>query len=152
VLSASSRKEKPASNVENLSKKLDEIINRLDLLEKMILENPENRGAAAAVGLARLSIGVYGEPLKLAERLKNAEHYLRLKAIAHDEITRCIIQALAMKGALNISAITRQVTAMRGKASRRIVRERVKKLQAQGVLSVNDGKVPTYELVKQDDP
>jgi ribosomal protein S19E (S16A) len=151
VLSASSRKEKPASNVENLSKKLDEIINRLDLLEKMILENPENRGAAAAVGLARLSIGVYGEPLKLAERLKNAEHYLRRKAIAQDEITRCIIQALAMKGALNISAITRQVTAMRGKASRRIVRERVKKLQAQGVLSVNDGKVPTYELVKQDD-
>jgi ribosomal protein S19E (S16A) len=150
VLSASSRKEKPASNVENLSKKLDEIINRLDLLEKMILENPENRGAAAAVGIARLSIGVYGEPLKLAERLKNAEHYLRRKAIAQDEITRCIIQALAMKGALNISAITRQVTAMRGKASRRIVRERVKKLQAQGVLSVNDGKVPTYELVKQD--
>jgi len=151
VLSASNRKEKPVSNVENLSKKLDDIISRLDLLEKMILENPENRGAAAAVGLARLSIGVYGEPLKLAERLKNAERYLRRKPIAQDEISRCIIQALAMKGALNISAITRQVTAMRGKASRRIVRERVKKLQAQGILSVNDGKVPTYELIKQDD-
>ena len=151
MLPASSRKEKPVSNVENLSKKLDEIISRLDLLEKMILENPENRGAAAAVGLARLSIGVYGEPLKLAERLKNAERYLRRKPIAQDEISRCIIQALAMKGALNISAITRQVTAMRGKASRRIVRERVKKLQAQGILSVNDGKVPTYELIKQDD-
>ena len=151
MLSASNRKEKPVSNVENLSKKLDEIISRLDLLEKMILENPENRGAAAAVGLARLSIGVYGEPLKLAERLKNAERYLRRKPIAQDEISRCIIQALAMKGALNISAITRQVTAMRGKASRRIVRERVKKLQAQGILSVNDGKVPTYELIKQDD-
>jgi predicted DNA-binding transcriptional regulator len=151
VLSASSRKEKPVSNVENLSKKLDEIISRLDLLEKMILETPENRGAAAAVELARLSIGVYGEPLKLAERLKNAERYLRRKPIAQDEISRCIIQALAMKGALNISAITRQVTAMRGKASRRIVRERVKKLQAQGILSVNDGKVPTYEVIKQDD-
>ena len=151
MLSASSRKEKPVSNVENLSKKLDEIISRLDLLEKMILETPENRGAAAAVELARLSIGVYGEPLKLAERLKNAERYLRRKPIAQDEISRCIIQALAMKGALNISAITRQVTAMRGKASRRIVRERVKKLQAQGILSVNDGKAPTYEVIKQDD-
>ena len=151
MLSASNRKEKPVSNVENLSKKLDDIISRLDLLEKMILETPENRGAAAAVELARLSIGVYGEPLKLAERLKNAERYLRRKPIAQDEISRCIIQALAMKGALNISAITRQVTAMRGKASRRIVRERVKKLQAQGILSVNDGKAPTYEVIKQDD-
>jgi hypothetical protein len=44
VLSASRRKEKTDSTVENLSKKLDEIISRLDLLEKMILENPENRG------------------------------------------------------------------------------------------------------------
>jgi len=150
-LPASSQKEKSASNVENLGKKLDEIINRLDLLEKIILENPEYHGAAAAVGLARLSIGVYGEPLKLAERLKNAERYLRQKQIAQDEFSRCIIQALAVKGALNISAITRQVTAMRGKASRRIVRERVLKLQAQGFLRKNEGKVPTYELVKQTD-
>ncbi len=150
-MSASSRKEKSDSSVENLSKKLDEIINRLDLLEKMILENPENRAAAAAVGLAKVGLGVYGEPLKLAERLKNAETYLRWKPIAQDEISRCIIQALAVKGALNISAITRQVSGMRGKASRRIVRERVQKLQQQGVLFRNDGKVPTYELVNKDD-
>jgi hypothetical protein len=150
-LSASRRKEKPVSNVENLSKKLDEIIQRLDILEKMILENPEHTGAAAAVGIARISLGVYGEPLKLAERLKNAESYLRRKPIAQDEISRCIIQALAVKGALNISAITRQVTSMRGKASRRIVRERVKKLQQQHVLLKNEGKTPTYELVKQAD-
>ena len=138
-------------NVKILSNKLDEIISRLDLLEKMILENPENIGAAAAVGLARFSLGVYGEPLKLAERLKNAEKYLRRKPISQDDISRCIIQALAVKGALNISAITRQVAGMRGKASRRIVRERVKKLQAQGILLRNEGKVPTYELVKQTD-
>lgn len=137
--------------MENLSKKLDEIINRLDLLEKMILENPDNRGAAAALGLAKFGLGVYGEPLKLAERLKNAERYLRRKQIAQDEISRCIIQALAVKGALNISAITRQVTGIRGKASRRIIRERVQKLQQQGVVSRNEGKVPTYELVNKND-
>ena len=146
-----SRKEKPASDVGDLSKKLDAILQRLDLLEKLIVENPDYTGAAAALGIARFGIGVYGEPLKLAERLKNAEKYLRRKPIAQDEISRCIIQALAVKGALNISAITRQVTAMRGKASRRIVRERVKKLQEQGVLLKKDGKVPTYELVEQTD-
>ena len=137
--------------MENLSKKLDAILQRLDLLEKLIVENPEYTGAVAALGIARFGIGVYGEPLKLAERLKNAEKYLRRKPIAQDEISRCIIQALAVKGALNISAITRQVTAMRGKASRRIVRERVKKLQQQGVLLKKDDKVPTYELVEQTD-
>ena len=146
-----SGKEKPASDVENLSKKLDAILQRLDLLEKLLVENPEYQGVAAALGIARFGIGVYGEPLKVAERLKNAETYLRQKSIAQDEISRCIIQALAVKGGLNISAITRQVAAMRGKASRRIVRERVKKLQEQGVLLRKDGKVPTYELVEQAD-
>ena len=42
-MSDSSRKVKAVSNVENLSKKLDEIISRLNLLEKMILENPEKQ-------------------------------------------------------------------------------------------------------------
>jgi len=140
-----------ASNSEELSKKLDQIIHRLDLLEKLILEKPEYEGVAAALGLARVGIGMYGEPLKIATRLKNADKYLRRRSIAQDEISRCIIQALAVKGALNISAITRQVTAMRGKASRRIVRERVKKLQEQEILMRKEGKIPTYELVNKAD-
>ena len=146
-----SRKENPASNVEELSKKLDQIIHRLDLLEKLILEKPEYEGVAAALGLTRLGIGIYGEPLKIAARLKNAENYLRQKSISQDDISRCIIQAIAIKGALNISAIARQVTTMRGKASRRIIRERVKKLQEQGILLRKEGKVSTYELVNKAD-
>jgi len=146
-----SRKEDSTSNAEELSKKLDQIIHRLDLLEKLIAEKPEYEGVAAALGLTRLGIGLYGEPLKIASRLKNAEKYLRQKPIAQDDILRYIIQALAVKGALNISAITRQVASMRGKASRRIIRERVKKLQKQGVLLRREGKVPTYELVEKAD-
>jgi hypothetical protein len=137
--------------VEELSKKLDQIIRRLDFLEKLIAEKPEYEGVAAALGLTRLGIGIYGEPLKIASRLKNAEKYLRQKTISQDDILRAIIQALAVKGPLNISAITRQVAAIRGKASRRIIRERVKKLQQLGVLLRREGKAPTYELVDKAD-
>jgi hypothetical protein len=144
-----SEKETSDSSAEELSKKLDQIIQRLDFLEKLILEKPEYEGLATTLRLTKAGLGLYGEPLKIASRLKAAENYMRQKPIAQDDISRCIVQALAMKGALNISAITRQVATMRGKASRRIVRERVKRLVEQGVLAKVDGQVPKYELVEK---
>lgn len=135
--------------MEALGKKLDQILHRLDLLEELILEKPEYEGLATALKLTRVGIGMYGEPLKIATRLKKAQSFLQQQLISQDDIARCIIQALAVKGALNISAITRQVTAMRGKASRRIIRERIQKLLCQGFLVRMEGKTPTYDLASK---
>jgi hypothetical protein len=145
-----SEKENAPSSTEDLSRKLDQIIQRLDFLEKLILDKPEYADLAASLQLTRVGIGLYGEPLKIASRLKAAQDYLRQKPIAQDDISRCVIQALAMKGTLNVSAITRQVATMRGKASRRIVRDRVKRLVEQGVLVRKEGRVPVYELVEKE--
>lgn len=144
-----SQGKKATSSAEELSKKLDRIIHRLDLLEKLVLEKPEYEGLTAALQLTRVGIGMYGEPLKVASRLKSAERFLHQKMVAQDDISRCVVQALAVKGSLNISAITRQVVAMRGKASRRIVRGRVEKLVRQGILLKAEGQIPTYRLVEK---
>ena len=144
-----SDEEKPISSAEELSRKLDAILQRLDLLEKTILEKPEYAELASSVQLTKIGIGLYGEPLRIASRLKAAQEYMRQKPIAQDDISRCVVQALAVKGSLNISAITRQVATMRGKASRRIVRGRVQRLVKQGVLLKKDGRVPIYELVEK---
>ena len=63
--------EKPAgSSPEDVSRKLDLIIKRLDALEQLIAKKPEYEGLAIPLRLTKMGLGLYEEPLRFASELK----------------------------------------------------------------------------------
>ena len=125
---------------------MDRILERLSFLEQVVAGNPEGDAIASTLKLMRAGVGTYGEPLHIAARLKVAEKFLKNENVSKDDISRCIIQSLALRDSMNISAITREVVTMRGRASRRIIRSRIKALEDRGFVKKLDGKVPVYQL------
>ncbi len=66
-----------------------------------------------------------------------------------DPISRDILKALSLCEKLSVSEITRRVKVFRGRASRRIVRERLRVLEERGyVVNIGSVKRPLYILSK----
>ena len=120
--------------VRSLDQKLDQIMNRLDTIEAALAASQQSAELSSVLSDLRTGISLYSEPLKAIKRLYDARRFLKATAVEKDEISRIIVQSLAMRGELNVSQLEREVRGARGKASRRIVRERLKKMETDGIV------------------
>ena len=122
-----------------LNEKLERMMKRLDYLEAILTESRQYPEIAQLMGDLKVGAALYGEPLKLIQRLLGVRRHLERTPESRDEVSRIILNALALKGPMNISQMTREVERERGSASRITVRKRVRSMTEEGVLEKGEG-------------
>ena len=133
-------------DLRELNEKLEQMMRRLDYLEAILTESRQYPEVAQLMGDLKVGAALYGEPLKLIQRLLGVRRYLVKSPESRDDVSRTILNALALKGPMNISALTREVARERGSASRVTVRKRVRNLLNEGVIEKGEGF--EYQLVE----
>jgi predicted HTH transcriptional regulator len=114
-------------SLKSLNEKLDWIINRLNYLENVLTESQQYPEVVTFLQSLRLGTALYGEPLKTLNRLVSARKLIE-SISQKDEISKIILNYIALKGPKNISELTREVGRQRGKKSRTTIRKKVKQL------------------------
>ena len=134
------------SDLRELNDKLTEVIRRLNDLEAIMTETRKYPEIASLMRDLRIGARLYDEPLKMIQRLIEVRRFVESDAEGKDEITREILNALALKGSMNISEITRELREIRGRASRVTVKKRLDDLLQKKMIS--KGLNGRYELYK----
>lgn len=125
---------------EELPKQIKELNRRIAELEDMMAQ------LMAPVQEMQKATQKYLRLVDLALRHGGISPELLLPEIK-DPISRDIVKVLIEKSGQNISRITERLRERRGSASRRVVRERLKDLEQQGIIEQrSEGAVPTYHL------
>lgn len=122
-----------------LNEKLERVMNRLDYMEAILTESRKYPELARLMGDLKVGAALYGEPLRLIQRLLGVRRYLEKAPESRDEVSRIILNSLALRGPMNISQLTREVEKEKGSASRVTVRKRVMELLEEGVVEKGEG-------------
>lgn len=112
----------------SLEKRFERLQNRLDALESAF---PLASELADLGTRLNVPLNLYQAQLKQLVVLKGLGE--RIPCLEKDDISKAIIQALLEKEGINISQITSSVARLRGKASRRIIAERLARLEVLGI-------------------
>jgi hypothetical protein len=122
-----------------LNEKLERVMSRLDYMEAILTESRKYPELARLMGDLKVGAALYGEPLRLIQRLLGVRRYLEKAPESRDEVSRIILNSLALRGPMNISQLTREVEKEKGSASRVTVRKRVLELLDEGVVEKGEG-------------
>lgn len=131
-------------DLKSLNEKMERMMRRLDYFEAILTESRQYPELAQLMGDLKVGAALYGEPLKLIQRLLGVRRYLEKTPDSRDEVSRIILNSLALKGPMNISQMTREVERERGTASRVTVRKRVQDLLEES--AIEKGKGFEYRL------
>ena len=126
-------------DLKSLNEKMERMMRRLDYFEAILTESRQYPELAQLMGDLKVGAALYGEPLKLIQRLLGVRRYLEKTPDSRDDVSRIILNSLALKGPMNISQMTREVERERGTASRVTVRKRVQDLLEEGAIEKGDG-------------
>ncbi len=133
-------------DLKSLNEKMEKMMRRLDYFEAILTESRQYPELAQLMGDLKVGAALYGEPLKLIQRLLGVRRYLEKTPDSRDEVSRIILNSLALRGPMNISQMTREVERERGTASRVTVRKRVQDLLEEGAIEKGEGF--EYRLVE----
>jgi hypothetical protein len=133
-------------DLKSLNEKMERMMRRLDYFEAILTESRQYPELAQLMGDLKVGAALYGEPLKLIQRLLGVRRYLERTPDSRDEVSRIILNSLALRGPMNISQMTREVERERGTASKVTVRKRVQDLLEEGAIEKGDGF--EYRLVE----
>ena len=136
------------TKIKELDRKLGTIMSRLETIEKILSDSLEHPELASTISNLRAGVLLVKEPIAALERLSAARKYLRQRSVEKDELSRLIIQTLALEGPQNTSQIERALREKRGHASRRIVRSRLRTLVNEGIDQLEKGKGTVYKLAE----
>ncbi len=130
--------------VKRLEKMLEELMNRLNNIEEKLrtlgIEQP-------TLSIASQLVIAFSMPAIQALEASRRAIAAISKLSVIDPINEAIIEVLSSCEALSISEITRRVRVLRGSASRRIIRERLKRLEILDiVVNVGSSDRPKYIL------
>ena len=129
-----------------LNEKLELMMKRLDYMEALMTQSQEYPELSRVMSGLKVGTSLYSEPLKLIQRLISVQRRLKRSEEPRDEISRIILNVLAIKGPQNVRSLTREVQMERGKGSRVTIRKKLLELMDEDLIEKGEGH--DYKLIE----